>query len=71
MSNKWLQVMGGEQELASAVQWLQANLKLDLDVRIHVFELTIRALGEALQLLGDQWSFLLSALSFAIHTPNG
>ena len=40
-----LQLMGGEQELAEAVRWLEGNLKLDVDARIHVFELTIRALG--------------------------
>ncbi len=39
------QLLGGEGELAGAVAWLEANLNVDVDARIHVFELTIRALG--------------------------
>lgn len=40
--------MGGEQQLEEAVHWLDKNLSFDLDERVHVFELTIRALGEQL-----------------------
>lgn len=38
--------MGREEQLVSAVHWLDINLSFDLDARVHVFELTIRALGE-------------------------
>lgn len=41
-----VQVMGREEQLVSAVHWLDINLSFDLDARVHVFELTIRALGE-------------------------
>jgi len=44
-----VQLMGGEQQLVEAVQWLDKNLSFDLDERVHVFELTIRALGTQLQ----------------------
>ncbi len=44
------QVMDREEHLVSAVHWLDINLSFDLDVRVHVFELTIRALGEPVQL---------------------
>ena len=40
-----LQVMDNEEQLVRAVHWLDANLSFDLDARVHVFELTIRALG--------------------------
>lgn len=40
-----VQLLGGERELRDAVAWLEANLRVDVDARIHVFELTIRALG--------------------------
>ena len=40
-----VQVMGNEEQLVRAVHWLDANLSFDLDARVHVFELTIRALG--------------------------
>ena len=40
-----VQVMGSEEQLVRAVHWLDANLSFDLDARVHVFELTIRALG--------------------------
>ena len=39
------QVMDNEEQLVRAVHWLDANLSFDLDARVHVFELTIRALG--------------------------
>lgn len=62
VGNLWrVQVMGGEEELASAVHWLEANLRLDLDVRIHVFELTIRALGAALGCWAELRPWLPSA----------
>ena len=38
--------MGAEKELVEAVTWLEQNLSFDLDERVHVFELTIRALGK-------------------------
>ena len=41
-----MQVMDREEHLVSAVHWLDTNLSFDLDARVHVFELTIRALGE-------------------------
>lgn len=40
-----VQVMDNEEQLVRAVHWLDANLSFDLDARVHVFELTIRALG--------------------------
>ncbi|KAK9830164.1 hypothetical protein WJX72_010087 [[Myrmecia] bisecta] len=40
-----LLVMGADVELQHAVGWLADNLDLDIDARVHVFELTIRALG--------------------------
>ncbi|KAL4855837.1 Alpha-mannosidase I [Chlorella vulgaris] len=38
-------VMGEQQRLQEAVRWLAANVTFDLDARVHVFELTIRAVG--------------------------
>lgn len=32
-------------ELRAGVQWAQGELSFDVDVRVHVFELTIRVLG--------------------------
>ena len=32
-------------KLQKAVQWLEHNLSFDMDERVHVFEVTIRALG--------------------------
>ncbi|CAL5220465.1 g2487 [Coccomyxa viridis] len=43
-----LLVMDREEHLVSAVHWLDINLSFDLDARVHVFELTIRALGSLL-----------------------
>lgn len=40
-----MQVMGKQQELQQAVDWLTHELDFDIDARVHVFELTIRALG--------------------------
>ena len=40
-----LQVMGKRPELQDAVGKLAANASFDVDVRVHVFELTIRAVG--------------------------
>lgn len=40
-----LQVMGAKAELREAVAWAGADLSFDIDKRVHVFELTIRALG--------------------------
>lgn len=37
--------MGEQQRLQEAVRWLAANVTFDLDARVHVFELTIRAVG--------------------------
>jgi ER degradation enhancer, mannosidase alpha-like 2 len=37
--------MGGVERLRDAVAWLGASLSFDIDARVHVFELTIRALG--------------------------
>jgi Glycosyl hydrolase family 47 len=42
---KTLQVMGAKAELREAVAWAGAELSFDIDKRVHVFELTIRALG--------------------------
>ena len=39
------QVVDARAELRDGVRWAEAELSLDLDVRAHVFELTIRALG--------------------------
>jgi hypothetical protein len=41
-----VQLMGAEKQLGDAVTWLEQNLSFDLDERVHVFELTIRALGK-------------------------
>eukprot|EP00873_Tetraselmis_striata_P000992 jgi/Tetstr1/421256/TSEL_012260.t1 len=38
-------LLGEQHEVRRAVQWLCANLSLEVDERVHVFELTIRALG--------------------------
>ena len=46
-----LQVMDREEHLVSAVHWLDINLSFDLDARVHVFELTIRALGKHAQVV--------------------
>ncbi len=40
-----LQVMGKQQELQDAVRKLSANTSFEVDQRVHVFELTIRAVG--------------------------
>jgi Glycosyl hydrolase family 47 len=37
--------MGAKAELREAVAWAGAELSFDIDKRVHVFELTIRALG--------------------------
>ena len=37
--------MGEAEELRRAVGWLAANASFDVDARVHVFELTIRAVG--------------------------
>lgn len=37
--------MNSPAKLRGAVQWLCQSLTLDVDARVHVFELTIRALG--------------------------
>lgn len=37
--------MGEQQQLQEAVAWLSANATFDVDARVHVFELTIRAVG--------------------------
>ncbi|KAL0017813.1 hypothetical protein WJX77_012277 [Trebouxia sp. C0004] len=38
-------VMNSPAKLRGAVQWLCQSLTLDVDARVHVFEVTIRALG--------------------------
>ena len=40
-----LLIMGQPQALRASTAWLSKNLSLDVDDRVHVFELTIRALG--------------------------
>lgn len=40
--------MDGGKQLVEALAWLEQSLTFDLDERVHVFELTIRALGEPL-----------------------
>ncbi|DBB03198.1 TPA: hypothetical protein ACH3X1_000010 [Trebouxia sp. C0004] len=40
-----LVVMNSPAKLRGAVQWLCQSLTLDVDARVHVFEVTIRALG--------------------------
>ena len=40
-----LLLLGDRQGLARAVRWVAANATFDADVRIHVFEATIRVLG--------------------------
>lgn len=40
--------MGQGQQLREGVAWLCANGTFDVDARVHVFELTIRALGSML-----------------------
>ena len=37
--------MGAQKHLQDAVAWAGASLSFDIDRRVHVFELTIRALG--------------------------
>jgi len=37
--------MGERRQLQEAVRWLAANVTFDVDARVHVFELTIRAVG--------------------------
>lgn len=39
-------VFGEVDALQHAVKWINQSLDLNLDARVHVFELTIRALGE-------------------------
>lgn len=39
------QVMNARDELRDGVRWAERELDLDVDVRAHVFELTIRSLG--------------------------
>ena len=60
-----MQVMGNEEQLIFAVHWLDLNLSFDLDARVHVFELTIRALGVHLGhlVLGLPVDFLMRNLS--------
>ncbi len=41
----FVQVMNSPAKLRGAVQWLCQSLTLDVDARVHVFEVTIRALG--------------------------
>ncbi len=53
-----LQVVDALDELRHAVRWAEQSLDLDVDVRAHVFELTIRSLGG-----------LLSAHSLLIRDP--
>uniref|UniRef100_A0A061R9P2 alpha-1,2-Mannosidase n=2 Tax=Tetraselmis sp. GSL018 TaxID=582737 RepID=A0A061R9P2_9CHLO len=38
-------LLGEQHEVRRAVRWLGKSLSLDVDERVHVFELTIRALG--------------------------
>ena len=38
-------VFGDTDALRQAVAWLSQHLDLHIDARVHVFELTIRALG--------------------------
>ena len=40
--------MNATDELRTAVAWATHSLSFDLDRRVHVFELTIRALGSLL-----------------------
>ena len=40
-----MQVVDAREELQDAVHWTETSLDLDVDVRAHVFELTIRSLG--------------------------
>ena len=40
-----LLLMGEPHALRLATRWLARNLRLDVDKRVHVFELTIRAMG--------------------------
>ncbi len=51
--------MNALEELRDAVRWTQTSLDLDVDVRAHVFELTIRSLGG-----------LLSAHTLLIRDPS-
>ena len=44
------QVTGAHDDLQAAVAWLETGLSFDVDSRVHVFELTIRALGVFLAL---------------------
>lgn len=37
--------MDAREELREGVRWAEKSLNFDVDVRVHVFELTIRALG--------------------------
>lgn len=43
-----LQVMKSPAKLRAAVQWIQQHLIFGIDQRVHVFEVTIRALGKQL-----------------------
>lgn len=69
-----VQLMGAEKQLGDAVTWLEQNLSFDLDERVHVFELTIRALGEQFLLIIEttrerlDTSNLLSAYTFMMRT---
>lgn len=53
------QLLGEQHEVRRAVHWLRDNLSFDVDERVHVFELTIRALGG-----------LLSAHVLLLRDPN-
>ena len=45
MQGKWAAVQES-QALRLSAAWLGRRLSLDIDKRVHVFELTIRAVGE-------------------------
>ena len=40
-----LQVMNRSAQVRDALPWLKQHLTFDVDERVHVFELTIRAVG--------------------------
>lgn len=37
--------MNCSKQVLEAVQWMERHLTFDIDQRVHVFELTIRAIG--------------------------
>ncbi|KAL0032746.1 hypothetical protein WJX79_007172 [Trebouxia sp. C0005] len=75
-----LHVMGLEEELSDAREWVARNLMLDQDTTVNLFETTIRILGgllSAFYLTGGDRIFLYKAVELGMrltpgfHSPSG